>query len=81
MARQIARLHGGELTVVSSLGAGQAISAACGEKRERRRLEGTLQRTDASGCSFEGALFDGASAKRQAAHSEESAHGKYFYKK
>ena len=61
-----------------SLCAGQAISAACGQKRERRRLEGTFQRTDASGCSFEGALFDGASAKRQAAHSEESAHGKNF---
>ena len=63
-----------------SLCAGQAISAACGQKRERRRLEGTFQRTDASGCSFEGALFDGASAKRQAAHSEESAHGKNFKK-
>ena len=63
-----------------SLCAGQAISAACGQKRERRRLEGIFQRTDASGCSFEGALFDGASAKRQAALSEESAHGKNFIK-
>ena len=76
---------GGKLSGISggrfrSICAGQAISAACGQKRERRRLEGTFQRTDASGCSFEGALFDGASAKRQAAYSEESAHGKNFIK-
>jgi len=78
-------IFGGKLSGIfggrfRSLCAGQAISAACGQKRERRRLEGTFQRTDASGCSFEGALFDGASAKRQAAHSEESAHGKNFIK-